>query len=325
MNNIKSNLTIFMLLSCFLFSDEIAVKEIPLKGLITDRQQEMSGMDWYGNNLFLLPENLGGFLFVISKDDIYQSINSNNPNPITPNQISFITPDYSKTIPGFEGFESIAFFGDQFVVTLEAKSDGKMHGYIAWGKINPKTLKAIINDEDLLELPVPTQVKNMTYESALIHENSVILFYEANGKNLRKSAWQHIVSLNDNHSARIDFPNIEYRITDVTKIDHQNKFWAINYLWPGDIDRLNPAEDLISAKYGKGETHQSSKAVERLVEFQIQNGAIHLTNQKPLQIQLLEDNSRNWEGLVRLDKKGFLIVTDKFPGSLLRFISYKSK
>jgi len=315
----------FFALANFLFSQEIPVKGIPLNGLITDRKQEISGMDWYKDQLFLLPENIGGFLFVISKDDIYTSIHSDNPDKITPKQIPFETPDYSQMIPGFEGFESIAFYGNKVVVTLEAKSDGDMHGYLAWGKINPKTLNVVINNNDLMELPVPTQVKNMTYESTLIHENSAILFYEANGKNLRKPAWQHIISLNDFHSWKIDFPNIEYRITDVTKIDSENKFWAINYLWPGDIERLNPANDHISAKYGKGETHQSSKAIERLVEFQIQNGAIHLTDQEPIQIQLLEDNSRNWEGLVRLNQDGFLIVTDKFPGSLLRFIPYKSE
>jgi hypothetical protein len=29
---------------------------------------------------------------------------------------------------------------------------------------------------------------------------------------------------------------------------------------------------------------------------------------------------RNWEGLVRLDDRGFLLVTDLFPGTILGFV-----
>ena len=52
-----------------IFGQEVKVQEIKLSGLITDKKQEISGMDWYGNRLFLLPENLGGFLFSISKGE----------------------------------------------------------------------------------------------------------------------------------------------------------------------------------------------------------------------------------------------------------------
>ena len=72
--------------------------------------------------------------------------------------------------------------------------------------------------------------------------------------------------------------------------------------------------------YGEGETHGNSEAVERLVEFELKNEKIQLSNHKPIQIELDEKESRNWEGIVRLDEIGFLIATDKFPGSILGFI-----
>jgi hypothetical protein len=196
---------------------------------------------------------------------------------------------------------------------------------VAWGTIDPKTFEAVVLEQDLIELPMPTQVKNMTYESALIYKNDAILFYEANGKNIRKSAWQHQFSLKEKTTTKIAFPNIEYRITDVTKLDEQNRFWAINYLWPGDKKRLTPSEDQIAINYKKGKTHQQSEAIERLVAFEIKNGEIHLANLPPVQFELDEDGSRNWEGIVRLDKKGFLIATDKFPGSFLSFVPYRLK
>ena len=54
-----------------IFGQEKNIKEIYLEGLITDKKQEISGMDWYNDRLFLLPENLGGFLFTISKVEIF--------------------------------------------------------------------------------------------------------------------------------------------------------------------------------------------------------------------------------------------------------------
>ena len=67
-----------------IFGQEVKVQEIKLSGLITDKKQEISGMDWYGNRLFLLPENLGGFLFSISKDEVLNAIKSGEKLPITP-------------------------------------------------------------------------------------------------------------------------------------------------------------------------------------------------------------------------------------------------
>ncbi|MCH7762314.1 MAG: hypothetical protein IIB95_01060 [Candidatus Marinimicrobia bacterium] len=310
----------FLFILSFLIAKETKHKEIPLAGLITDPKQEISGLDWYGDNLVLLPENLGGFLFMISKDEIYASLNMDNPKPIKPRQTPFLTPDYSKLIPGFEGFESIAFNGNRFVITLEAKDGKKMHGYITWGTIDPNTLEAKISEQIPLELPMPVQVNNMTYESALIDGDNVILFYEANGKNIRNSAWQYVVSMKDYSVSKIDYPHIEYRITDVTRLDDKNCFWTINYFWPGDKKRVKPAFDPIAATFLKGETHGNSEAVERLVEFELLDGKIQLSNREPIQIELDENESRNWEGIVRLDEKGFLMVTDKFPGSLLGFI-----
>ena len=63
------HLIVILILLSQLFGQETKVEEINLSGLITDRDQEISGMDWYQDKLFLLPENLGGFLFMIPKDE----------------------------------------------------------------------------------------------------------------------------------------------------------------------------------------------------------------------------------------------------------------
>ena len=320
MNQIK--LSLFILIISFSVAREIEYKPIPLSGLITNRKQEISGMDLYNQHVVLLPENLGGFLYMIPKDDIINSLDTENPIPIEPEQPGFHTPDYSKTIPGFEGFEAIAFNGNNIYVTLEAKDDKTMRGYLAWGTINPNTKEVTIPDENILELETPIQVKNMTYESLLIHNNHIILFYEVQGINLQKSVWQYKVSLSDFSVSKIKFPNIEYRITDVSRIDQKNRFWAINYFWTGDAKQVKPAPDPIAMLFKEGKTHRNSDSVERLIELEISDDKIQLSGREPIQLQLSEKNSRNWEAIVRIDDKGILIATDKYPEMILGFIAF---
>jgi hypothetical protein len=63
--------------------------------------------------------------------------------------------------------------------------------------------------------------------------------------------------------------------------------------------------------------------VERLVELQFDaSTGVSLTGLPPIQLQLEPMETRNWEGLVLLDDRGFLIATDKYPGTLLAFVPY---
>jgi len=304
------------------FSQEIKEKIIPLSGIITAPNQEISGLDWYKDNLVLLPENLNGFVFIIPKEKIIKSIKIKSPGPISPVVNIFKTPNYSKTIKGFEGFESIAFYNDKFFITIEARDDDGMKSYLAWGKINSNSLNMTIHKDSLKEIKTPIQVKNMTYESALIYKKNLILLYEANGRNLQSKITQPNVSFLNHSISSIEFPNIEYRITDVTRLDINNKFWAINYFWPGDKKRLKPSKDLILTKHIEGATHKQSEIVERLIQFKIEEDKIILTNKKPIQLKL-DKKSRNWEGIVRLEDKGFLIATDKYPKMILAFLEYE--
>ena len=72
-------------------------------------------------------------------------------------------------------------------------------------------------------------------------------------------------------------------------------------------------------KTKKGKTHSMFKHVERLVEYQIKNNSIKRTTTSPIQLELNEE-SRNWEGLVRLDRNGFLMIVDEYPRTILAFV-----
>ena len=316
-------LIIAIVSSSLIFGKEAKVQEIKLLGLITDRKQEISGMDWYQDRLFLLPENMGGFLFSISKAEILDAIVGSKGVAITPKKTRFKTPDYSSLIKGFDGFEAIAFDGDKIYISIEAEHNGKMIAYLVWGKIDSKSLEVNINEKSLQPISTPIQLDNISFESLLINDKDIIMIYEANGLNLRKNAKQTVFSHKRKNTSQIDFPNIEYRITDVTRIDNNGRFWAINYFWPGDKKLLIPGKDNVLNKIKQGSSHSRSDQIERLVEFQLNKGEISISDTKPIQLFLESDASRNWEAVARLDDKGLLIATDKHPRMILGYVQFK--
>ena len=284
-----------LFLPIFLFGGNNPIQEIELEGIITNPKQEISGMDWYNDNLFLLPENLGGYLFMVKKNEIQKQL-SLKKGSIKPIKTIFNTPDYSKSIPGFDGFEAIAFYENSIYVTIEADENGEMVGYIAWGNIDPISYEITILEKNIQKISTPIQIDNLSYESIIRHENNLLLLYDFSSK-------------------KIKGPNIEYRITDATKV-RKNKFWAINYYWPGDKKNLKPSLDKLS----NNKKTNSDQTIERLVEFKIKRNSISLTRKKPINLILEKGNSRNWEAIVRFGDSGFLIATDKYPRMILAYI-----
>ena len=313
---------IFIIIFYFsiILGNEISLREIKLFGHITNGEEEISGMDWYQDKLILLPENLGGYVYSIPKRKIREYLTIEKPPPIKPDKIIFKTVDYSKTIPGFEGFEAIVFHNEIVALTIEAKKDKLMAGYFIWGDINLEKNKINIPKRNIIELPIPVQIDNFTFESLLIQNDEAIVIFEANGRNLRSDAWQYSISIKGQKIKRISHPNIEYRINDVTKLDENNTYWGINYLWEGDLDRLLPAEDVLLSDYQSQGIVTDVRSIERLAEFKINNGSIVLTERSPIQIAINSKISRNWEGIVRFDREGFLIATDKYPRMILGFV-----
>jgi len=63
--------------------------------------------------------------------------------------------------------------------------------------------------------------------------------------------------------------------------------------------------------------------VERLLELQLTRHGIERTDKPPVLLQLLNRTTcRNWEGLVRLDQQGFLLMTDEYPAAILAFVPF---
>ena len=301
-----------------LYATKKSVREILLAGEITNPNNEISGMDWYKEQLYLLPENAIDHLFIIPKKQIEEYLLSKNPEAIIPKKIKLISPDYQSLINGFDGFEAIAFTDDNVILSIEVKTrNNNMTGYIAWGTCNPSTKELYFEKKSLKEVTTPIQIKNMAFESIIIHENDAILLYEANGENLQKNVKHSKISLDDYSLSKIDGFNVEYRITDATTLDSNNKFWCINYFWPGEKEKLKPGKDIYLENHSN---NNNLKSIERIIELEIKNGVISMTKTKPIQLFSENNASRNWEGIVRYGKNSFLVVTDKYPKMILGLV-----
>ena len=57
--------------------------------------------------------------------------------------------------------------------------------------------------------------------------------------------------------------------------------------------------------------------------MEIRDGRIELVDRPPVELVLLDEVvARNWEGIVRWADEGVLVVTDRFPTTLLAFVPF---
>ena len=274
--------------------------EVPLDGLITDRKQEISGMTTYKDNLILLPENLNGYYFYIPFDEIMNTLRTGDK--ILPIQKTFTTRKLKERYPGLDGFEAIAFNGDDVYIMVEVRIDGKMAGLLLWGTIIPSTMEIDIPEENIMLIKPPAQIDNFSFESLTITDGQLIMIYETNGSKTIDKPFQYVVNLDDMSINKTPFPNIDFRLTDATSVV-DNKFWMINYYWTGDKETLGVPNDV---------------GIERLVEFKLGYNGIERSSSEYITLDNLDD-PHNWEGLVRFGR-GFLICTDKWPRMVLGYI-----
>jgi hypothetical protein len=321
------NKILFSIISLFqlLLAREVIPTEILLNGEAAVRELEMSGLAWYEDYLILMPQYVNqkapGF-FALHKSKINEWLDGERSSSLTPEKIDLIVPNFDEFIGGFQGFEAICFIRDNAYLVMESKHDGIMHSYLISGKMDFKNKRLTINTDKFETIKLPVNIKNMGFESILKYKNQLMILFEATGANIYPNPKAEIYSNTLNHNSSISIPNIEYRVTDATEVDDKGQFWALNYFWPGEKKRLLPAKDSILNGFEEGATHQKYDHVERLVEYKIKSKEIVRTETAPIQLKL-EEKSRNWEGLVRLDKKGFLMIVDEHPRTIFAFVAIK--
>ena len=299
--------------------------EIPLAGRVTTSRAEFSGLAWYGDYLVLLPQfptRFGwgdGALFVLDRAEIDAFVDGTNPGPLTPRPLPVDAPGLRAAIPGWEGFESIVFDGERVYLTIEASLSSGMLGWIVAGRVEPDLSAVHIDAASAVSITPQADLGNMTDEAIVMigsgDDANLLTIYEANGWLVNSQPVAHRFAADLTPLASLPLPSVEYRITDATRADENGRFWAINYFYPGDV-KLKPGSDPLVRLIVK-----NLPQVERLVEFQISDDRVRFSGTPPVHLQLLEADARNWEGIVRLDDRGFLLVTDTHPRTILAFVA----
>jgi len=307
---------------------ESVVTEIHLADAAAEDYAEYSGMAWYGEWLVLLPQypqRYADHLPALERSAVLDYLSAAAPEPLTVSEIPIDTGGLERTVGGFEGFEAIAFSGERLYLTVEANLGNGMMGYLVMGSVEQEPLRFVVDPATLTPLPPQTAIANLTDEAIVLTAGGLLTIYEANGAALNAQPVARYFGPGLAPGEALALPAVEFRITDATPADEAGRFWAINYQFAGDR-KLFTEIDPIAEQWGKGTSHAANRTVERLLQFQIgDDGAITLVEQPPLQLKIIGDASpRNWEGIARLASPahtGFLLVTDKFPRTILAFVA----
>lgn len=300
-----------------------AIVEIPLSGSIAKKKAELSGLAWIGDTLILLPqypEKFGpneGALLAIPKQAILDYLDGKSKEPITPTKITLNAPGLKDSIRDYEGFEAIGFSNQNVYLTIESGKGNHMMGYLVSGTISSDLTAITLDTSHVVEIEPGIQMDNRTDEALVIAQDKVFTFFEINGAGLNPHPAAHVFSLDLTPQGTISFPNLEYRVTDAA-LGRNGELWVINNLSPNDT-ALFTRSDLLNETYNGGTPTVDIQQVERLVKLNFSTSGIALANTPPIQIAL-DKVSRNWEGLALLDDRGFLMVTDKHPDTILGFI-----
>ncbi len=212
-------------------------------------------------------------LYTLPKADIEAYLATLDPEPLIPQPIPFINSGIVSLIDGFQGFEAIAFAGDHVYLTVEAELTEGMRGYLVAGQMIPGLREVV------LEVVI-----------------SEILPQTKHGVKVNEAPIAHCFGSDLKAQEPLPFLNIEYRVTDATSVDSNGRFWVINFYDPRDKN-LQTDSDALADCFGWGASHSTYNQVERLVELQITNDGIGLTDTPPVFLQLLRNVARKDYGL----------------------------
>jgi hypothetical protein len=312
---------------------EVEIRRIPLEGPVTRARAEISGLAWYEDTLILLPQypermvrGPGGVLFSLPKTDLLTYLDGETDGPFRPLEIPFEDSELRREISGYEGYEAIAFHGSTAFLTIEASPGSLMKSYLVRGEMEPDLSRFTVQPGALVEVPLDVQINNFSSEALLIDGERVVVFYEAVGAAAASQIRAYIYDFDLNLTGYYLMPPLEYRLTDATTPDAAGRFWVSNFFFPLDL-RIFTRDDALFEQFGRGPTHAAALTVERLVELQLPRetgGEITFSGAPPIQLKLARWGiPRNWEGIVRLDERGFLLATDKFPETILAFVGFE--
>lgn len=303
----------------------VPVRLLDITGPVALPQSELSALEWCGDSLMLVPQYPDfyqaneSYFYSLNKNQILAYLDAPTPKPLAPEAVAIKGMQQLEKIPGYEGIEAMVCDGDDAVVAIELNHFGRQEA-TAYARLKR------INDYWQVThsgptLPSFSKIPNKGNEALIQTAIGLVGIHEVNtSRHQRQAPLAYWLSDDLSQSKTLPMVEIPYRITDATGLDQNNRFWVINYLWEGEKD-LREQTDTLWQKHGVERDNIDHQRVERLIEMQWLNGELSLTDRAPINLQLTTSSGRNWEGIVRLEDRGFLLVTDKHPKTLLGFVA----
>lgn len=309
---------------------EQPVIEIALSGPMAQPFAEISGLAWYGDTLLLLAENPNDFaegdeagrFFALEKNAILAYLDADDPAPLEPRPVPVYAPDIRRALPGFDGFEAAVFVDNRVFLTVEVfPNRDETFGMVVGGEVTGDLDAITLDLAQTVTLPAQTAYTNLSYEALLAVDGGLIAIYEVNGAGVNAEPVAYAVDLARGTLTPLPMVALDYRVTDATAPGEDGVFWVANYFFPLET-HLRPDSDPLIDRYGTGATHARLPQIERLVALRVDPSAgITRPDQPPTYLELAGILIRNWEGIARLDDRGLLVVTDKYPQTILAFVA----
>jgi hypothetical protein len=305
---------------------EVPITRIPLTGGPEEARAEISSLAWFEDQLVMLPQYPDRFsidghdgIFAIPRARIEAFLDGSDARPIEARRVPLEVRRLDTELPGFDGFEAIVFIGHDVYATVEARPDAEATvGWLLAGRVVGDLERVVIDASRRIRLRAQNDLPNTSYEALVAQGDRLLAIYETNGEvNPHPEVLVFDRELRPRGASPLE--KIEYRVTDATDLDARGRFWVTNYHWPGAPWEAGSCP--ITEEYGQGETHARCATVERLVELTVTDQGVDVTREPPILLELVDDaHARNWEGLVRLGDRGFLVATDEYPESILAFV-----
>lgn len=303
-------------------AEEVPIQELLLEGPAADAVMEFSGLAWLSEGVLALlpqfptcgPEHDRACVYVLDAEDIVAALESGEA--LTPAELALDLGDLPDTIPGYQGTEALVVNGSHAWLSIEAEVIGEVSAWLVPARLDNSALRA--DAERALQILPAVQITNESVETLFYWGAQVCGIDEANGAEHNPEPRAQCFDADLEPTREPSMAALDYRVTDATQPDADGRIWVTNYQYSGSA-RGQPAIDPLMERFGVGPTHAETRTVERLVELQLTETGLEHSGAAPIVLELEEGVDRNWEGVVRFGE-GFLIVTDKFPDTVLAYV-----